>query len=74
MPSYVVRKEEEELIRFNPDSPMADDGHPMRPKPESAVPVEPEGEAPGAEPPVEAPAEEPSPEPASEGNEGGEKK
>lgn len=34
VPSYIVRREEEDLLSFHPASPVADDDHPVRPKPE----------------------------------------
>jgi len=36
VPGYIVKREEEDMIEFAPSSPMKDDMHPMRPKPEEA--------------------------------------
>ena len=55
VPGYVVRREEEGLIEFDPDTAVADEAHPVRPKPAGYEAVESVREAePAAE---EAPAE-----------------
>ena len=42
VPSYVVSREEEEKITFHPDASVADEDHPIRPKPDGYVEPTPE--------------------------------
>ncbi len=68
VPSYVVTREEEEAITFDPTAAVADEMHPVRPKapgqevvPEPAAPAEEPAEEPAtAEATPEAPAEAPA--------------
>ncbi|HET6398860.1 MAG TPA: 30S ribosomal protein S4 [Candidatus Thermoplasmatota archaeon] len=50
VPSYVVRRGEEELIHFDPTAAVADENHPARPKAAGfdAMGAQPAGEAPAA--------------------------
>ncbi len=66
VPSYVVRREEEDMITFVPNAAVADPAHPVRPKAPgediiaeiAETPAEPaEAPAEAAEAPAEAPAE-----------------
>jgi small subunit ribosomal protein S4 len=76
IPGYMVTKEEEELIVYNPRSPIANDLHPARPREEGAAPPQPPATPesapaePQPEPPVVAPSAppaEPQPQPTKEG-------
>jgi small subunit ribosomal protein S4 len=73
IPSYVIHRAEEETIGFHPDAAVADETHPVRPKPEGYVEPEPvveaepepvEEAAPEAAEATEAPAAEAAPEAA----------
>ena len=58
IPGYLVPKEDEEKVIYNPRSPIANDLHPARPRDDNAPPLAPR-EAPSAEP--AAPQPEPQP-------------
>jgi len=38
IPSYLVKRTEEETLEYNPKSPMMNEAHPSRPKPEEQIP------------------------------------
>jgi small subunit ribosomal protein S4 len=62
IPGYIVPRDEEELIAYNPRSPIANDLHPARPKEEGAAPSD---AAPAPAPSLEGgPAELPAAPPA----------
>lgn len=74
IPGYMVTKEEEELITYNPRSPIANDLHPARPREEGAAPPQPPAapDAPAGPQPEQpaapaAPPAEPQPQPTKEG-------
>ncbi len=57
VPSYVVRREEEELIQFDPNAPVSNPDHPVRPKAPGAEILAEMEAAPAKEEAAEAPAE-----------------
>ncbi|MBW3583837.1 MAG: 30S ribosomal protein S4 [Euryarchaeota archaeon] len=62
VPSYLVTREEEDKILLNPHSPVADESHPVRSRPEAVVETpKPERKAPEAAPKAAEKAEEAAP-------------
>ena len=59
VPGYIVLREEEGTVEYNPASPFTDEMHPMRAGP-GAAPAAPAYEEPAAEEPAEAEAEAPA--------------
>ena len=59
VPGYIVLREEEGSVEYNPASPFTDEMHPMRAGP-GAAPAAPAYEEPAAEEPAEAEAEAPA--------------
>ncbi len=57
VPSYVVRREEEDLITFHPTASVADPSHPVRPRAPGQEAVEAAAAAPAEEAPAEPAAE-----------------
>jgi small subunit ribosomal protein S4 len=55
VPGYVVRRDEEELITFDPTSPVGDEDHPVRPKAPGVEVMEAAAETVEAEAPVARP-------------------
>lgn len=62
VPSYVVNRDEEENLNFHPDAAVADEDHPVRPKPDGYVEpaVEVSQESSNADAVTEAPADDPT--------------
>lgn len=59
IPGYLVPKEDEDKVVYNPRSPIANDLHPARPRDENAPPLAPREE------PTAEPAPQPEPQPAA---------
>ncbi len=62
VPGYFVRRDEENLIQYTPDSPLANDLHPARPDMERLEVLRGEQEGKGVEEKAEEPIEEEEPE------------